>query len=63
MKSNDEIITYLIEDLKELIPAKDNAEEELGGFHDYLLGVIERSQTVLRMMGVPELMIPTDGSC
>jgi hypothetical protein len=32
-------------------------------FGDYLEGLINRSQSVLRMMGVPEEQIPTDGSC
>lgn len=60
--TNEDIITSLIEDLKELIP------QQLGldindNFSDYLGGVIDRSQTVLRMMGVPENEIPNDGSC
>lgn len=64
MMSNDEIITYLIDDLTEMIPYRDNFEDnDLDGFYDYLSGTIERSQSVLRMMGVPEEQIPNDGSC
>ena len=62
MMSNDEIIDNLISDLVELIPARD-AQDINDPFGDYLAGVIERSQSVLRMMGVPEEQIPNDGSC
>jgi hypothetical protein len=62
--NNDEIISYLIEDLNEMIPYRESfSDNDLDGFYDYLSGVIERSQSVLRMMGVPEDKIPTDGSC
>jgi len=60
--TNDSIITYLIADLNELIPQRETLDIN-DGFGDYLQGVIERSQSVLRMMGVPENKIPTDGSC
>lgn len=64
MKTNEEIIQYLIEDINELLPTQQSLNEnDLDGFYDYLSGVIERSQTVLRMMGVPEELIPNDGSC
>jgi hypothetical protein len=33
------------------------------GFYDYLEGIITRSQTILRMMGIPEAMIPQNGDC
>ncbi len=61
-KTNEQIVNYLIGDIAELM------EEQKGidindGFYDYLEGIIGRSQTVLRMMGVPEELIPSDGSC
>ena len=60
--SNEEIINYLLSDTAMFI------EEKMGldindSFGDYLEGLIGRSQSVLRMMGVPEEQIPTDGSC
>jgi hypothetical protein len=60
--TNEQIIDYLISDTQVFI------EEKVGldindGFGDYLEGLISRSQTVLRMMGVPEDKIPSDGSC
>lgn len=64
MKTNEEIIQYLIEDINELLPTQQSLNEnDLDGFYDYLSGVIERSQSILRMMGVPEDKIPNDGSC
>ncbi len=60
--TNEQIIDYLISDLKDLIPLKDEDHDEMG-FVDYLEGTIGRSQTVLRMLGVPEEQIPSDGSC
>jgi hypothetical protein len=62
MMSNEAIINRLIIDLEELIPELDtlSINDPMG---DYIQGVIERTQTVLRMMGVPEERIPTDGSC
>jgi phosphoribosylformylglycinamidine (FGAM) synthase-like amidotransferase family enzyme len=33
------------------------------GFYDYLEGIINRSQTILRMMGIPEELIPQNGDC
>lgn len=61
-KTNEEIVTYLIGDIAELM------EEQRGidindGFYDYLEGIISRSQSILRMMGVPEELIPSDGDC
>jgi hypothetical protein len=61
-KTNEEIVTYLIGDIAELM------EEQKGydindGFYDYLDGVISRSQTILRMMGIPEELIPQNGDC
>ncbi len=61
-KTNEQIVNYLIGDIAELM------EEQKGidindGFYDYLEGIIGRSQTILRMMGVPEELIPSDGSC
>lgn len=60
--TNEQIIDYLISDTQVFL------EEKIGldindSFGDYLEGLISRSQTVLRMMGVPEDKIPNDGSC
>lgn len=64
MKTNEEIIQYLIEDINDLLPTQQSlSENDLDGFYDYLSGVIERSQSVLRMMGVPENLIPSNGDC
>ena len=62
MMSNEAIVNRLIIDLEELIPELDtlSINDPMG---DYIQGVIERTQTVLRMMGVPEDQIPNDGSC
>jgi len=62
MKTNDEIVSYLIDDVEELIPQRE-ALDINDAFGDYLQGIIERSQSILRMMGVPEDKIPNDGSC
>ena len=63
-KTNEEIVTYLIGDIAELIETREQfVSDDLDGFYDYLSGIIERSQTILRMMGVPEELIPNDGSC
>ena len=62
MKTNDEIVSYLIGDVEELIPQRE-ALDINDAFGDYLQGIIERSQSILRMMGVPEDKIPNDGSC
>jgi hypothetical protein len=62
MKTNDEIVSYLIADLNELIPQRETLDVN-DSFGDFLEGIIGRSQSVLRMMGVPEDQIPTDGSC
>ncbi len=61
-KTNEQIVNYLVGDIAELM------EEQKGidindGFYDYLEGIIGRSQTILRMMGVPEEMIPQNGDC
>lgn len=58
----EELIDYLITDLEELIPQQE-ALDINDNFGDYLMGVIERSQNVLRRLGVPEDKIPNDGSC
>jgi hypothetical protein len=62
MKTNDEIVSYLIADLNELIPQRETLDVN-DSFGDFLEGIIGRSQSVLRMMGVPEDKIPNDGSC
>lgn len=60
--TNNEIIDYLKTDILDLM--NQQGEFDINDpFGDYLMGVIERSQTVLRMMGVPEHLIPSDGSC
>ena len=58
----EQIVDYLVSDITELIPQQ-QALDINDGFGDYLAGIIERSQSVLRMLGVPEELIPTDGSC
>jgi hypothetical protein len=60
--TNEQIIDYLITDIRDLLALKEEDHDEMG-FVDYLEGIIGRSQTVLRMMGVPENEIPNDGSC
>ena len=61
-KTPEQIIDYLKTDIVDLLALKEEDHDEMG-FIDYLEGVIGRSQTVLRMMGVPENEIPNDGSC
>ncbi len=64
LKTNEEIVTYLVGDIAELIETREQfVTDDVDGFYDYLSGIIERSQTILRMMGVPEELIPNDGSC
>jgi hypothetical protein len=60
--TNEEIIDFLISDTELFISEKDGLDIN-DSFGDYLEGLINRSQSVLRMMGVPEDKIPTDGSC
>jgi hypothetical protein len=60
--TNEEIIKFLIEDTALFIGEKDGLDIN-DSFGDYLEGLINRSQSVLRMMGVPEDQIPNDGSC
>jgi hypothetical protein len=60
--TNEQIIDYLITDIADLLLQKEEVDIN-DGFIDYLEGLIGRSQSVLRMMGVPEDLIPTDGSC
>jgi phosphoribosylformylglycinamidine (FGAM) synthase-like amidotransferase family enzyme len=62
MKTNEEIIQYLTEDINEMLPQLEELDIN-DSFSDYLSGVIERSQSVLRMMGVPEDKIPSNGDC
>lgn len=61
-KTPEQIVNYLIADIPELIAERDTLDIN-DGFGDYLSGIIERSQTILRMMGIPEELIPNDGSC
>lgn len=61
-KTNEQIIDYLTSDIIALLGEKDGLDIN-DPFGDYLEGIISRSQTVLRMMGVPEENIPSDGSC
>lgn len=60
--TNEAIIDFLTKDIEELVKEKEPLDIN-DGFGDYLEGVIQRSQTILRMMGVPEERIPNDGSC
>lgn len=60
--TNLEIIDFLISDTQLFIEEKKNLDIN-DSFGDYLEGLINRSQSVLRMMGVDESRIPTDGSC
>lgn len=61
-KTPEQIVDYLITDIKDLLAEKEQYDIN-DNFVDYLEGIIGRSQTVLRMMGVPENEIPNDGSC
>jgi hypothetical protein len=60
--TNEEIIDFLISDTALFIGEKEGLDIN-DSFGDYLEGLINRSQSVLRMMGVPEEQIPNDGSC
>ncbi len=60
--TNQEIIDFLISDTALFISEKEDLDIN-DSFGDYLEGLINRSQSVLRMMGVPEERIPNDGSC
>ena len=61
-KTNEEIIKFLTDDINTFIGELDGLDIN-DSFADYLEGVISRSQTVLRMMGVPEEQIPQNGDC
>jgi hypothetical protein len=58
-KTNEEIIAYLIADIQDMIPRQIEHDGDSDGFGDYLQGCIERSQSVLSMLGVPRNQIPT----
>jgi hypothetical protein len=60
--TNEQIIDYLISDTATFIKEREGLDIN-DSFGDYLEGLIGRSQSVLRMMGVPEEQIPSDGSC
>lgn len=60
--TNLEIIDFLISDTQLFIEEKSKLDIN-DSFGDYLEGLINRSQSVLRMMGVTEDNIPNDGSC
>lgn len=60
--TSDQIIDFLISDTQLFINEKEGLDIN-DSFGDYLEGLINRSQSVLRMMGVPEEQIPNDGSC
>ena len=58
-KTNEEIIEYLTADILDLM--NQQGEFDINDpFGDYVMGVIERSQSVLRMLGVPDELIPTN---
>lgn len=61
-KTPEQIISYLMSDIPPLIEEKELYDIN-DPFVDYLEGVIGRSQTILRMFGIPEEQIPNDGSC
>jgi hypothetical protein len=61
-KTNEEIVTYLIGDIAELMEEQKSVDIN-DGFYDYLEGIISRSQSILRMMGIPEELIPQSGDC
>jgi hypothetical protein len=61
-KTPEEIVNFLVGELPELIAERETLDIN-DGFGDYLAGIIERSQSILRMMGIPEELIPNDGSC
>lgn len=60
--TNEQIVSHLVGELPELIAERETLDIN-DSFSDYLSGVIERSQSILRMMGIPEELIPNDGSC
>ncbi len=60
--TNEQIVDFLISDTQLFINEKEGLDIN-DSFGDYLEGLINRSQSVLRMMGVDESLIPTDGSC
>jgi hypothetical protein len=60
-KTPEQIVNYLIGDITEMIETrKELNENDLDGYYDYLSGIIDRSQTILRMLGIPEELIPTE---
>jgi phosphoribosylformylglycinamidine (FGAM) synthase-like amidotransferase family enzyme len=61
-KTNEQIVAYLVGDIAELIPVRESLDLN-DSFGDYLDGIISRSQNILRMMGIPEELIPQNGDC
>jgi len=61
-KTNEEIVAYLVGDIAELMPVRESLDLN-DSFGDYLDGIISRSQNILRMMGIPEELIPQNGDC
>jgi hypothetical protein len=54
-----EIISKLIDDLQELLKTRKEFEQnDLDGYYDYLSGTIDRTASVLRMLGVDDKYIP-----
>jgi hypothetical protein len=62
LKTNEEIVAYLVGDIAELMPVRESLDLN-DSFGDYLDGIISRSQNILRMMGIPEELIPQNGDC
>jgi hypothetical protein len=62
LKTNEEIVEYLTKDIQELMPERESLDIN-DSYGDYLDGIIGRSQSILRMMGVPEVLIPQSGDC
>ncbi len=61
-KTNEQIVDYLVADIQDLLEEQKTIDIN-DGFYDYLDGIISRSQTILRMMGIPEELIPQNGDC
>ena len=60
-KTPEQIVNYLIGDISEMIEIRSqHSEDNVDGYYDYLSGIIDRSQTILRMLGIPEELIPTE---
>jgi hypothetical protein len=50
----------LISRLPDLYESRHEAEGEIGGHADYIEGLIDGYTTALRLMGIPDSLIPVD---